>query len=326
MKTDGVPANYIVGSLSAHRLSMRRYRVKQVDVFTDKPLAGNPLAVVLDAQALTREEMQKIAKEFNLSETTFVLPPTKPNADYRVRIFTPSMELPFAGHPSIGTAYVLAEEGVLRLRGRLTTVHQQLEIGVLPLDIHRRGGRIERVVMEQAKPRFGRLFKDLRRIAAAAGVAARDIEETGLSPQLVSTGINQLMVPVRTLKAVEQSRPDLGLLNALEREFGFYGCSLFTRETLTAEASVHVRYYSPEVGVSEDPATGSAAGGLGAYLVRWNILSGDRAASFVIEQGYEIGRPSRIYVEVKIVNRAPVRVRVGGETVPVMEGVITLPS
>jgi len=282
--------------------------------------------VVLDAQALTREEMQMIAKEFNLSETTFVLPPSKPSADYRVRIFTPSMEIPFAGHPSIGTAYVLAEGGVIRLRGRLTTVRQQLEIGVLPLDIHRRGRRIERIVMEQARPRFGRLFKDVRRIAAAAGVAVRDIEETGLPPQIVSTGINQLMVPVRTLKAVERSRPDLGLLNALEREFGFYGCSLFTRETLTAEASVHVRYYSPEVGVSEDPATGSAAGGLGAYLVKWNILSGERAANFVIEQGYEIGRPSRIYVEVRVVNRAPARVRVGGETVPVMEGVITLPS
>lgn len=305
---------------------MRRYRFKQVDVFTDKPLAGNPLAVVLDAQALSKNEMQMIAKEFNLSETTFVLPASKPKADYRVRIFTPSMEIPFAGHPSIGTAYVLAEEGVLSLRGPSTTVHQQLEVGVLPVNIYRRRRRIERIVMDQAKPRFGRLFKGVRKIAAAAGVTVRDIEETGLSPQIVSTGINQLMVPVKTLKAVKHSRPDLSALNALEKEFGFFGCSLFTLETLTAEGSVHVRYYSPEVGVFEDPATGSAAGGLGAYLLKWKVLRGKRRSKFVIEQGYEMGRPSRIYVEVDVVEGVPKMVRVGGEAVLVMEGVITLPA
>lgn len=320
------PTNYIVENVTPHRVPMRQYRVKQVDVFTDNPLAGNPLAVILDAESLARQEMQMIAKEMNLSETTFVLSPSKPNADYRVRIFTPSMEIPFAGHPCIGTAYVLAKEGVLPLKGPLTTVHQQLEIGVLPLEIHQRRGRIEKIVMEQSKPRFGRLFKDVRRISVAAGVKVRDIEETGLPPQIVSTGINQLMVPVGTLKAVQQSRPDLGELNALEREFGFYGCSLFTQETLTAEASVHVRYYSPEVGVPEDPATGSAAGGLGAYLVKWNVLSREREATFVIEQGYEIGRPSKIHVEVEVTRGAPTRVRVGGEVVPVIEGVIALPK
>jgi len=300
----------------------KNFEIRVVDVFTKEAFTGNPLAVVLEAQDLTAKEMQKIAAEMNLSETTFVLPPTESRANYKIRIFTPLKEIPFAGHPSIGTAFVLAEENRFNLKEPVTTVHQELGIGVLPIDIYVQNKTVQMIMMTQGQPRFGPIIKDVNVVAKVLGVVPEEVTKTGLSPQIVSTGLNQLMVPIKSLDTLANLQPDFPLVKQLEERLGFLGCYVFTLETLNPKASVHVRFFAPSVAVREDPATGSAAGGLGAYLLRWRALPIKEPLTFVIEQGYEMGRPSTIHVEVEHKNYQPTKVRVGGQAVMVLKGQI----
>ncbi len=300
---------------------MRSFHFKHVDVFTSKALQGNPLAVFPDATGLTPEEMQRIAREFNLSETTFVFDPSTPEANYKNRIFTPALELPFAGHPSIGTAYVLAKEGRrFPLTPPLTHIKQEIGIGILPLEIHHDGDGFGRVEMTQGAPKVGRKAEDIQKLADLLRIPTSEIEATGLSPQVSSTGLNQLMVPVNTLRTVSNLTPDLnGLADFLKQIEGDDGIYIFTRETIEREADIHARFFAPDVGVSEDPATGSAAGALGAYLASSGGLPHENG-EFTIEQGIEIGRPSLIHVSVE----KEMIIKVGGNVVDVMEGEISL--
>jgi trans-2,3-dihydro-3-hydroxyanthranilate isomerase len=165
---------------------MKEYRFIQVDVFTDRPFGGNPLAVFPEAEGLTTEEMQCLAREMNLSETTFVLLPQSPDADFKVRIFTPAAELPFAGHPVVGTHWVLARLGRVELCEPVTQVRFELGVGVLPADLHVVGGRVERVVMTQDRPTFHAVLEDVTDLAAGLGLPPEAITETGLPVQVVS--------------------------------------------------------------------------------------------------------------------------------------------
>jgi trans-2,3-dihydro-3-hydroxyanthranilate isomerase len=306
---------------------VKDYRFIQVDVFTGRPFGGNPLAVFPEAEGLTQVEMQCLAREMNLSETTFVLPPRTPGADFRVRIFTPVRELPFAGHPVVGTHWVLAYLGRVVLREPVTQVRFELGVGVLPADLYVSLGRVERVVMTQDRPAFLAVLNnlaDLNYLADGLGLPLPAITETGLPVQVVSTGVPQLMVPVRSL--AEAQALDAGRLNiaALERACRAAGteCVLvFTRETECRASSVHVRVFAPLLGVPEDPATGSANGALGAYLVHHRAVPVAEPTTFIVsEQGAEVGRPSTLYVEVDLSGVDVTGVRVGGEVMLVAEG------
>ena len=292
---------------------------EQVDVFTDRPFAGNPLCVVPDGAGLSTAAMQAIAREMNLSETTFVLPPTDPHATYRMRIFTPARELPFAGHPSIGTAWILARAKRFPLSEPVTRVWQEVGIGTLPLDIEVRAGAPGRVVMTQGAPTFGPVLRDVGPIATALGLPATALGRG--APQVVSTGIGHLLVPLPDLSMLEALRPDSAALSALLQAHDAVGCFVFVRVGAATEVLARARMFAPGVGVPEDPATGSAAGPLGAYLAAHGLL-GERK-SFTIEQGVEMGRPSRLWVEVECEASGMPRVlRVGGDTVAVMRGTI----
>ena len=305
-------------------------RFLQVDVFTDRPFGGNPLAVFPDAEGLTSEQMQQLAREMNLSETTFVLPPEAPGADFIVRIFTPARELPFAGHPVVGTHWVLAHLGQVALREPVTRVHFQLGVGVLPADLHVAGGRVERVVMTQDRPRFLTRLDDVSGLAAGLGLSPAAIEETGMPVQAVSTGLPQMMVPVRSLGEVQRLDPAAFDVAALDRAWRAVYCDmalLFSLETEQADAAAHVRVFAPLHGVPEDPATGSATGALGAYLVHHRAVPvQEPVTQLVTEQGMEIGRPSRLEIEVDVAGGEAVGVRVGGQVVIVAEGEVYLPS
>lgn len=296
---------------------------EQVDVFTDRPFAGNPLCVVPDGAGLSTDQMQAIAKEMNLSETTFVLPPTDPRAAYWMRIFTPAKEIPFAGHPSVGTAYVMACAGRFPLHEPVTRIFQQVGIGTLPLDIEVADGKPGRVVMTQGAPSFGPVLRDLTPVAEAVGLDALALARTSLPVQVVSTGLGHLMVPLPDLQSMGRLRPNPAALDALLSGCGALGFFAFCLQTTTGDAFVHARMFAPGAGVPEDPATGSAAGPLGAYLAVHGVLPRTRE-SFVIEQGIEMGRPSRIWVEVsRDAADLPTTIRVGGSTVPVIRGTIT---
>ena len=313
---------------------MREYRFVQVDVFTDAPFGGNPLAVFPEAEGLTTEEMQRLAKEMNLSETTFVLPPQAAGADFKVRIFTPAAELPFAGHPVVGTHWVLAHLGRVELREPVTQVHFELGVGVLPADLHVSNGWVGRVVMTQDRPTFHAVLEDVTELAVGLGLPSEAITETGLPVQIVSTGVPQMMVPVRSLaevRALDAGGLNTAALNRVCRALGTECVMVFTFETERPEATVHVRMFAPLLGVPEDPATGSANGALGAYLVhhrtcpelsRRAVEVTEPTSYIVSEQGSEIHRPSTLYVEVDRAGEEITAVRVGGKVVPVVEGVV----
>ena len=305
---------------------MKEYRFIQVDVFTDKPFGGNPLAVFPEAEGLTAGEMQCLAREMNLSETTFVLPPQAAGADFIVRIFTPATELPFAGHPVVGTHWVLAHLGRVTLHEPVTQVRFELGVGVLPADLHVAGGQVERVVMTQGKPTFHAVLEDVSGLAAGLGLPPEAITETGLPVQVVSTGVPQMMVPLRSLAEVQGLDPgqlNVAALNRVCRAIGTDCVMVFTRETERPEATVHVRMFAPLLGVPEDPATGSANGALGAYLVHHRVATVTGPTVYILsEQGAEIHRPSTLYVEVDRTGEEITAVRVGGQVVPIVEGIV----
>jgi trans-2,3-dihydro-3-hydroxyanthranilate isomerase len=314
---------------------MATHNFIQLDVFTDRAFCGNPLAVFPEAEDLSDEQMQQIAREMNLSETVFVLPSEKEGALRRLRIFTPSSELPFAGHPVVGTWFCLAGEGVVPLpeggNGWVQLKHE-VGIGVLPIDIEFKDGEPTRTVMTQGKFEIRSEIEDWQEqseIARALGLAREDLDET-LPIQAVSTGNTMLLVPVRALADLGHCRPNLTMLQEIYDRSDFSeanatGCYAFTRETIeVGDARAHARFFVGQ-NIGEDPATGSAAGPLGGYLVHHGATGVDPSEGvykFVIEQGDFIKRPSRIGLEVKGALGKVEQVRVGGRSVVVARGVL----
>ena len=310
-----------------------------MDVFTDTPLQGNPLAVFPDADDLSDDEMQSIAREMMLSETSFVMRATAEGAaagaNYRLRIFTPTVELPFAGHPSIGAAWVLAADGRLPLGDGQTRVHQEVPIGVLALDMSRSG----EITLSMAEPEV--IYRvpadELDELAETLEVRSSELRWPGKvekggqrrAPAIISCGLPYLVVPISRLDLLADL--DSGRALALARFAETYGADSAAlvapgRSGAVPDADVHVRVLSdPRTGTSEDAATGSAAGPICVFL---GYLAGRRDAAHrvVIEQGVEMGRPSRLVAEVDFdVHGEPTAARVSGTVVPVAEGWLELP-
>lgn len=277
-----------------------------VDVFTDSPFAGNPLAVVHGADGLPTEALQALAREFNLSETAFPLPPTQPGADYRVRIFTPSTELPFAGHPSVGTAWVLARDGVISN----TEVVQECGAGLLPVTVDAGGAELT-----GGAPVLGP-DRDGAPLAAAVGLAPEDVDDRG-APGRVGCGLDFTVLAVKP-GAVARAVPDAAALRALD-----LGTGLLIVEVDGPD--VHVRVFAPDVGLVEDPATGSAALALGVWLVDRGVLPPIGGSGYYVSQGAEIDRPSTLDCHVDAERGAAVRVTVHGGVVAVARGAVLRP-
>jgi len=308
---------------------MNRYRFLQLDVFTDHAFSGNPLAVFPEAAGLSDEVMLKIAREMNLSETVFVLESENPEVLRRLRIFTPTREIPFAGHPVVGTWNALAREGVVPLPEGGTgwqRIHHEVGIGVLPVDIEFKDGQPVQVVMTQGK---FEVLDDVddgheqAEVARALGLAREDLDES-LPIQVITTGLECMAVPIRSLADLRSCRVNAALLAEIYTRRSATGCHAFTRETLEIGAArAHARFFAPADNIAEDPATGSACGALGAYLVHHGALSlepQDGRYKFVIEQGDFIHRPSRINLDVKGAPQSVEEVKVGGPSVLVANG------
>ena len=296
---------------------MPDYQVKIVDAFTTRRYAGNPCGVVTRAEGLSDPQMQAIARELNSSETAFVFPSAV--ADFRVRFFTPLKEIPLAGHPTIATMHALAEEGRIDLSGGPRRVTQELNAGTLPVDISRDAAGNVRVVMTQAKPEFlARL--DSEAIATALGIEPGGILP-GVPPQVVSTGTPQAMVPVRSLDVLRRIRPNLQQLGELEVAGDYFGAHVFALDTFEPSNHTHARHFAAAAGIPEDPCTGSATGGMAAYLWKHGLL---REPRFTAEQGHIAGRPGLIEVEVDGQGDEPLQVRIAGTAVTVLAGVLTV--
>jgi trans-2,3-dihydro-3-hydroxyanthranilate isomerase len=298
-------------------------RFVTLDVFTAEPLAGNPLAVVLDAEGLDTARMQAIAREFNLSETVFVLPPENDRHRARVRIFTPGRELPFAGHPTVGTAVLLAlRDG----QGGPDAVAFGLEekVGVVPCVVETRGQA--RGYARFRVPRLAEIWGEGRDAAVAAAALGLDGGDIGFDrhmPSRHSAGVPFDFVPVASLDVIARARP---AGDAFRQAFGDSGppaAYVYTRQTAAAGARVRARMFAPSFGIAEDPATGAAAAAFAGVLMQFEPL-GDGEHSFLIEQGYEMGRPSDIALQIVIRDGALASAEIGGSAVLVSEGTLAL--
>jgi PhzF family phenazine biosynthesis protein len=268
-----------------------------VDVFSDEPLAGNPLAVVPDAERLEENTMRRMAREFNQSETTFLLPPSVPGADWRLRCFTPAGQEVFgAGHNALGAWWWLAASGKLDLgvSGRHFT--QEIGTRVLPVAIVCSSGHLVSVGMTQTAPVVGERYFNSAELTAALGLQNGDIVMDRLPIQVVSTGAAHMLVPIRSRLAVDRSRPDAARLAAILHSVEAKGCYLFSLDPSSPGSVAYTRFFNPVEGISEDAATGSAAGPLACQLVARGIVKD--GTTMTIEQGHAMGRPSLIQVRV----------------------------
>jgi trans-2,3-dihydro-3-hydroxyanthranilate isomerase len=292
-----------------------------LDVFTERPFGGNPLAVVLEADRLTASEMQAIAKEFNLSETVFVLKPSSPGHSARIRIFTPTREIPFAGHPTLGTAILLAELRTTAVNGESDAIIAlEEEVGSVRVGVRLRSGaaafgefdapKITAVPEELAQP---------EEISAAIGLIPTEIGFENHKPMLLRGTSVFAYVPVANLEAMAKLRIAPSHWARAFSDRGIDGAYMYSRQCVRAQSAFHARMFAPDVGVPEDPATGSAAIGF-AHVIQAYDQVPDGAHKRTIEQGLEMGRPSTIQLISTVVRGRLEGVRIGGAAVRVAEG------
>jgi PhzF family phenazine biosynthesis protein len=292
---------------------MKVHKFKQVDVFTDRPLFGNPLAVVLDADDIDVEGMQRIAAWTNLSETTFVLPPEAPDADYLLRIFTPTGELPFAGHPTIGSAHAVLEAAIAPAGTR--ELRQECGAGVLPIRVE--GDGAGRLIFARAPE--AKVVRDFSASVEALSEALGTRVSAEPPPASVNNGPVHLFIHLTSAEAVRRLQPDMAALARLSRDFSLTTVAVFTLLEGELEA-VHIRCFAPAEGIAEDPVTGSANAALPAYLSRYGLL--DRTGrSYIARQGEEMGRAGRVYIRVLDDEG---RAEFGGRATTVIEGEMRL--
>lgn len=290
----------------------------QYDVFTAEPLTGNQLAVFLDGRGLSADRMQALAREMNFSESTFILPRETPDTDVRMRIFTPAIEMPMAGHPTIGSTFALAHAGAIR-PGTSRFVFG-LGVGPVPVDLEWDGSRLRFAWMTQLNPTFGNPVAAREAVAAAIGLTVGDLAP-GRPVQEVSCGVPFLLVPLRSAAEVDRAMTDAAACRRLKASTGIdLPIFLFAMLPAGAMETVYSRMFAPEFGIIEDAATGSACGPLGCYLVHHRVVSGDAALKIVNLQGVAMGRPSHIHVSIAERDGDIAEVKVGGEAVLVASG------
>ena len=300
---------------------MKTIQIKQVDAFTTIPFGGNPAGVVTDAMGLTTDEMQRIAKEMNLSETAFVFPSNDQNADYFIRFFTPKSELPLAGHPTIATVHALIEEGKIVLDSSHKVIWQETQAGTLPIEIDSESDGSYTITMTQSMPKFETLTFSPEHLAKMLGIDEAYID-IRYPVQKVSTGIYWLVVPVVNLAAMQKMRPNLDAVANLSRSEILTGITAFSMETEDPKCDMHARTFAPNEGVAEDPVCGTGNGCLGAYAVENDIIHCEGKITLTNEQGIELNRPGKVYVTVEGKAKKITKIQVGGKAITVLEGIM----
>lgn len=296
---------------------MPTYPFMQVDAFTTQPLGGNPCAIIFNADDLEPATMLAIAREMNLSETSFVL--RSRVADVRARYFTPAEEIPLAGHPTIATVFALVESGRLALTGDVTRISLELQVGPIAIEIYAKEGAVQNVVMTQKKPQFMATYSAAE-VMPVFGLSAADALP-GAPLQTVSTGTPQLMIPVRNLDALRRSTLNIAAYNQLRARGDFFSSHLFCLQGVTAGGDTFARHFVTPPDLLEDPFTGSATGGMAAYLWHFNLI--DRP-HFTAEQGHWLNRPGQATVGIIGPRDEIEAVTVGGPAVTVLRGELIL--
>jgi trans-2,3-dihydro-3-hydroxyanthranilate isomerase len=301
---------------------MRTFRYLHYDVFTDLPFEGNQLAVFPEPAGLSTEQMQTITREMNFSECTFIFPPETPGTNVRMRIFTPGEELPMAGHPTIGSTFALAKEGVIT-PGQAGFVFG-LNVGPTPVSLEWKGTALDFAWMTQKNPEFGGEIKDRAGFTRALGLDTRDLADA--PPQRVSCGTPFLFAALTSRAVVDRVVLDVKAYTEVCTASGLTALPFFFFTTERASAGtelIYSRMLAPGFGIAEDPATGGASGPLGCYLFKYRLLPREALTQFVSLQGVKMLRPSRIHISIDAQGDEITRVRVGGRSVLVGDGRLT---
>lgn len=292
---------------------MNTVKIKQVDAFTTWVFGGNPAGVVTDANNLTDEQKQKIAREMNLSETAFVSHSAV--ADFKVQFFTPNTEVPLCGHATIATFATLYAEGKLDQSKHI--FYQETKAGVLPVEVLKKDNQVT-FMMTQAVPQMAEVELTREEIAAGLGLAAEDL--IAEKPLKVSTGLWWLVIGVKSLAKLSQAKPDFAAITAMSKKCGFEGFVPFCLETEEPDCSFHSRAFCPMDGINEDPVCGTGNGSAAAYIAAHNLLDVNGETAWVGEAGLEVGRPGKVSILVTKQADKVTRVKVGGSAVTVLEG------
>lgn len=295
---------------------MKEYRYRQVDAFSNTPYKGNPAAIVLEADSLQDKQMQTIARQMNLPATVFMLRPTSDEADYRVRIFSPSSELPFAGHPTIAAAFTHIAESFDGPRSAPSVLHQECGIGIIKVEIS--GPPDEPIfTLTMGEPSRTAIDVDRGFVAELLGLTPSDI---GPAPvEICSAGLPWMVVPVASLSALTNAKPNLPLIAKTCEDFGAAGLTAYSHEAAHEDCAIHVRSFAPGVGVDEDPSCGSGNGAIAVHRATHDVVGSD-AFTYCSEQGLELGREGHLHVQVTRNGAGAERVRLGGQAVAVMKG------
>jgi trans-2,3-dihydro-3-hydroxyanthranilate isomerase len=296
-------------------------RVKQVDAFTDSPLSGNPAGVVLDAQGLTDQQMRTIAREMSLSETAFLMPATTDEADLRIRWFTPLVEVDLCGHATVGTFHALAEESMYGMD--TTGMHQfrlETKSGILPVLVEKVPERIT-VYLGLNMPKFQRASQYKLDMLRILNISLDEVES-----RLPIVATDYLFVPIRRLHTIFSMKPNFFAMSQFLTNRKINGLCVFTTETLERTSAVHSRFFAPNLGINEDPVTGSAHGPLGVYLFEQNRVSphGDMV-TLIGEQGDAMGRKGRVTIQLKLQGKDISSVYIGGNAITVLDSTMRIP-
>jgi trans-2,3-dihydro-3-hydroxyanthranilate isomerase len=304
-----------------------KLRYVLVDVFADRPLAGNPLAVFPDASGLEDETLQLVAREMDHAATAFLLPAKTPGADFRLRIFSREREIPFAGHPALGAHFVFATDSGGRITQPVSRAAHEGAGGVVLVERIAEAGRVVQIRMDLRLPEMGTKLgtEEVAGLAEALGLVEEEIQATNQPVRVVSAGLPALIVPVATLAALCAARPRYGLLRGLLEGRDASLVYAFTKETREAHSAAHARAFDV-IGSVEVPGAGAAAGALSAYLVSQSAVTIQPLTALAIEQGHCVNRPSTIYTEVHMAGDEIVRVVIGGRVIRVGEGELEIPA
>lgn len=304
-----------------------KLRYVLVDVFADRPLAGNPLAVFPDASGLEDETLQLVAREMDHAATAFLLPAKTPGADFRLRIFSREREIPFAGHPALGAHFVFATDSGGRVTQAVSRAAHEGAGGVVLVERIAEEGRVVQIRMDLRLPEMGPKLgtEEVAGLAEALGLVEEEIQATNQPVRVVSAGLPALIVPVATLAALCAARPRYGLLRGLLEGRDASLVYAFTKETREAHSAAHARAFDV-IGSVEVPGAGAAAGALSAYLVSQSAVTIQPLTALAIEQGHCVNRPSTIYTEVHMAGDEIVRVVIGGRVIRVGEGELEIPA
>ncbi|UCD14029.1 MAG: PhzF family phenazine biosynthesis protein [Thermoplasmatales archaeon] len=268
-------------------------RVKKVNAFTESIDGGNPAGVVTNPSQLTEEQMKYISKKLAVSETAFVFPSNK--ADFKVRFFSPKIEVDLCGHATIATFFTMAEEGVFPQKKERISITQETKAGILPVNVYFKNSTCEKVMMTQVRSSFKEIKLNIEEIANALNIKRNEIDES-LPNQIVSTGLFTLPVCVKSFTTLQKMKPNFNQIKKICMDRGFGSFHVFTFETLEKTSTYHARNFAPCYGIDEDPVTGTANGAVTSYLVKNGII---KEKQLICEQGDIIGRPGRVFVDIE---------------------------